>query len=160
MVLSIPRRRKLIGISGGLLIVALCAIWLQWDNPVVRTVRDRLETIAYDTRLDLIPFGGQETHKGVVIIDIDERSLSREGRWPWPREKVADLLQRLHQQGVVVTGIDAVFSEPALNPALQVMESLDPGLSDTPSLAEALERIAPVLDGDLKLSAILRDYDI
>ncbi|MES9956212.1 MAG: adenylate/guanylate cyclase domain-containing protein [Sedimenticola sp.] len=160
MVLSIPRRRKLIGISGGLLIVALCAIWLQWDNPVVRTVRDRLETIAYDTRLDLFHFGGQETHKGVVIIDIDERSLSMEGRWPWPREKVADLLQRLHQQGVVVTGIDAVFSEPALNPALQVMERLDPGLSDTPLLAEALERIAPALDGDLKLSAILREYDV
>ncbi|OOZ36543.1 hypothetical protein BOW51_06710 [Solemya velesiana gill symbiont] len=158
--MSIPRRRKLIGIIGGLIIVAFCTIWLQVDDPLVRSIRDRLETIAYDLRLELIPFGDCTPHPHVVIIDIDEHSLSREGRWPWPREKIAALLQQLHQQGVVVTSIDAVFSEPELNPALVVRDKLDPGSPVTPVLVSELERMATSLDGDLKLSSILGEHDI
>ncbi len=160
MKLSIPRRRKLTGIIGGLIIVTICAIWLQLDNPLVRSIRDRVETIAYDLRLELMPFGDSQPHKGVVIIDLDERSLTEEGRWPWPREKVALLLQQLHQQGVIVTGIDAVFSEPAVNPALLVRDRLDPDTHNSSELADILESMAPAMDGDHKLAAVLREYDI
>lgn len=48
----------------------------------------------------------------VVIVDLDEKSLSEVGQWPWPRYQVALLLGRLKQYGVLATGLDIVFSEP------------------------------------------------
>lgn len=48
----------------------------------------------------------------VVIIDIDERSLSEQGAWPWPRAKLALLLRTLiDQYGVSAVVLDMVFPE-------------------------------------------------
>ena len=37
-----------------------------------------------------------EVSAPVRIIDIDEASLARLGQWPWPRTRLADLVDRLH----------------------------------------------------------------
>ena len=50
-----------------------------------------------------------------VIIDIDEKSLKLHGQWPWPRYKVALLLNRLHAMGVRALGIDIMFPEKDRN---------------------------------------------
>jgi len=47
----------------------------------------------------------------VVVVDIDEESLRREGQWPWPRQNVARMLQRLNEAGAAAIGLDIVFSE-------------------------------------------------
>jgi adenylate cyclase len=48
----------------------------------------------------------------VVIVAIDENSLADWGRWPWPRQRIAELLDALfEQQGVAVVGFDMVFAE-------------------------------------------------
>ena len=47
----------------------------------------------------------------VVIIDIDERTLSELGLWPWPRTLIADLIAATRDYGMAVIGFDAVFSE-------------------------------------------------
>jgi adenylate cyclase len=48
----------------------------------------------------------------VVIAAIDEKSLDREGKWVWPRSKIADLVTRLSEAGASVIVLDIVFSEP------------------------------------------------
>ncbi|PKN34053.1 MAG: adenylate/guanylate cyclase domain-containing protein [Deltaproteobacteria bacterium HGW-Deltaproteobacteria-19] len=48
----------------------------------------------------------------VRIIDIDEESLKRIGQWPWPRTRVADLIERLQQSGTAAIGMDIIFAEP------------------------------------------------
>jgi adenylate cyclase len=48
----------------------------------------------------------------VRIIDIDEASLEKVGQWPWPRNKLAQLVEQLGAQGAVAIGFDAVFAEP------------------------------------------------
>lgn len=49
----------------------------------------------------------------IVIVDIDDASLARVGRWPWPRERIAALAQELFErQRVAVAGFDMVFAEP------------------------------------------------
>ncbi|HRC38795.1 MAG TPA: CHASE2 domain-containing protein, partial [Rubrivivax sp.] len=45
----------------------------------------------------------------VVVIDIDEASLDRHGAWPWPRQTLAALSQRLQEAGVAVQAIDLVL---------------------------------------------------
>jgi adenylate cyclase len=48
----------------------------------------------------------------VRIIDIDEESLKRLGQWPWPRTRVAELIERLQTAGAAAIGLDIVFAEP------------------------------------------------
>jgi len=48
----------------------------------------------------------------VVIVAIDENSLADWGRWPWPRQRMAELIDALFdEQGVSVVGLDMVFAE-------------------------------------------------
>ena len=48
----------------------------------------------------------------IVIVDVDERSLAEQGRWPWDRGKIADLTEALVDRGgAAVVGFDVVFAE-------------------------------------------------
>ena len=47
----------------------------------------------------------------VTILDIDEESIRTLGQWPWPRTKVASLVDKLMAAGAVVVGFDIVFAE-------------------------------------------------
>ena len=70
---------------------------------------ERLDNAAYDTVLRAAsaqPPGGQ-----VLIVDIDERSLSTLGQWPWPRDLVGRLVARLRELGAAVVGLDIIFAE-------------------------------------------------
>lgn len=76
------------------------------------------------------------TERPAMIVDIDERSLSEIGQWPWPRTTLARLVDRLTQMGAVVIGFDIVFSEPdRMSPGAIAGEL--PGLDD--AARQALE---------------------
>lgn len=47
-----------------------------------------------------------------VIVDIDEASLAELGQWPWPRYRIARLLEKLRDLGVAAAALDIVFPEP------------------------------------------------
>ncbi len=47
----------------------------------------------------------------VMIVDIDEPALQAIGQWPWPRVKLAELVDKLTAYDVAVIGFDVVFSE-------------------------------------------------
>lgn len=47
----------------------------------------------------------------VVVVDIDDESLSRLGQWPWPRTRFAVLQRRLAEAGAVAVGFDILFAE-------------------------------------------------
>ena len=48
----------------------------------------------------------------IVVVDIDESSLGKLGRWPWPRARLAQLLARIQETGAASVGLDMVFPEP------------------------------------------------
>jgi adenylate cyclase len=52
------------------------------------------------------------TELPVRIVDIDEESLKRFGQWPWPRNVMAQIVQRLSEANVASIGLDIVFAEP------------------------------------------------
>src|SRR4051794_2020035 len=59
----------------------------------------------------------KKTARPVTIIDIDDKSLEKLGQWPWPRTRLAQLVNELTSLGAVVIAFDVVFSEPdRLNP--------------------------------------------
>ena len=48
----------------------------------------------------------------VRVVDIDEASLKAYGQWPWPRTRIADLVQRLHSAGATAIAFDVLLAEP------------------------------------------------
>ena len=47
----------------------------------------------------------------VRIVDIDDESIRRIGRWPWPRETMASLTDILAKANAAAVGYDVLFSE-------------------------------------------------
>lgn len=48
----------------------------------------------------------------VRIVDIDEETLRRLGQWPWPRSRLAELVERFKAAGVAAIGFDVLLAEP------------------------------------------------
>ena len=46
-----------------------------------------------------------------VVIDIDEESLRQYGQWPWPRHRIATLINKLGELGALGIGLDMLFAE-------------------------------------------------
>ena len=118
----------------------------------------RLENIIYDYRLRLTMPGTVDDR--VVILDIDERSLGPRalGRWPWSRDKIVGLLQKLFDKyGVVLIGFDVVFAEPDESSGLPVLEKLaKTRLKDVGPFQSALKELRPWLDYDAIFANFLR----
>lgn len=70
---------------------------------------DRLEYGVSDALVHLAPL--PQAGNGVVIVDVDERSLSAIGQWPWRRDVVGNLVGRLRSLGAAVIALDIVFAE-------------------------------------------------
>src|SRR5262245_9714861 len=77
---------------------------------------------------------------GVRIVDIDDESLSRIGQWPWPRDKIAELLLRVGDAGAAVVAFDVVFAEPDRTSPRRAVAAWS-GLSGDPVLAGLAERL-------------------
>jgi adenylate cyclase len=109
---------------------------------------DILDNAMYDLKVRATTAQGVDDR--VVIIDIDDKSLQQEGRWPWPREKLARMQNNLFDQyGVAAVGYDIVFSEPDASSGLPVLEALAANdLRDQPVFLEILEQLRPSLDYD------------
>lgn len=82
----------------------------------------RLENAYYDLRL--IVRGPLKPLDKVVLAAIDERSLDEIGRWPWPRTRIAEVVDRLTEYGAKVIAFDITFPEPDNNSTLQEVRSL------------------------------------
>jgi len=110
----------------------------------------RLDNIIYDARLALTMPGGVDPR--IVILDIDERSLDKTalGHWPWPRDKLAALINKLFDKyGVAIVGFDVVFAEPDESSGLPVLDKLAKGrLKDVAPFQSALNQLRPQLDYD------------
>lgn len=50
----------------------------------------------------------------MVLLAIDDNSLSKIGRWPWSRTQIVKLVNKLNTFGAKVISFDVFFSEPEL----------------------------------------------
>lgn len=70
-----------------------------------------LDSKSYDTFVMTIDRDWAKTEETPVIIDIDEKSLAKYGQWPWPRYRLALLLDRLMELGPSSIGLDTILAE-------------------------------------------------
>ena len=87
---------------------------------------------------------------------IDEASLTALGQWPWPRTRLARLIEAIHQLGAQAIGLDMIMPEAdRLSPDVFIAERSDVSpalrqeLAQLPSndalLAETLQRTSAVV---------------
>jgi adenylate cyclase len=148
------RSRRFIGqfgLSLLLLLILLGQVGRLYDLYFVH----RLEAALYDLKIRL--FRAQGMDERIAIVDIDERSLREVGRWPWSRDKTAQLTRNLFEQyGVAAVGFDVVFSEPDQSSGLPVLDRLArTSLAGEAGFLALLERLRPRLDYDAQLAAAL-----
>ncbi|GGC55296.1 CHASE2 domain-containing protein [Chelatococcus reniformis] len=99
--------QKLItGTATGLVAAALAITLILTDSPQVRALRN----LVFDNYQRLAP-RAYEPATPVRVIAIDEESLAKVGQWPWPRETVAKLVNRLGEAGAATVALDMIFSE-------------------------------------------------
>ena len=138
----------------GLIILAcfivLDVVALNKPNSTADHLLQRMDTLVYDWRFQAFTPKRVE-NVPIVIIDVDELSLKKEGRWPWSRAKLAALVQALQKQQVRLIGFDVVFSEEELNPVSQVLAS---GQLSASASAE-LQPLVSQLDGDSQFTKVI-----
>lgn len=116
-----------------------------------------LDNIIYDSRLRLtMP---KTLDPRIVIVDIDEKSLADIGRWPWSRNKLADLSSELLEtQKVSLLGFDLVFAEPDTSSGLARLAQLaQKELRSDPGFQAQLSRLHNTLDYDALFAQSLRN---
>ena len=108
----------------------------------------RLENAAYDILLRSAPTrppGGR-----VVIVDVDERSLSAIGQWPWRRDLIGRLIARLRDMGATTIALDMVFAEPD--------RYGDPGGADQQQESNTLSTFDEALAATLREGRVVLGY--
>lgn len=111
---------------------------------------DFLDNKVYDTLLK-----SRRTDKlssGPVIIDIDEKSLSQFGQWPWPRYRMAILLDKLRELGALSIGLDMLFAEEDRTS----IQAIQKGLRDDFGVDLEFKGVPPgIQDNDQRLADTL-----
>jgi adenylate cyclase len=134
--------------------LAAGALWLlgAWHVAVAPfPLLTRLELALADLRQSwaLPPVGAPRDD--IVIVDVDDASLHALGRWPWPRDRLARLVDTLFEDDhVAALGLDLVLAEPddqarVVRDALRDLDRLGSG---DPALRAGVARWQHVLQAD------------
>jgi adenylate cyclase len=112
----------------------------------------QLEHSLYDTRVKLSAPGGQDQR--ILVVAIDEESLKEQGHWPWTRDKLSLLLDRLFDYGASVVGFDMLFAERDESADVDMLRKLASSDGDDQFLAR-LNALEPRLDRDQQFAEAL-----
>ncbi|MBK8650552.1 MAG: CHASE2 domain-containing protein [Elusimicrobia bacterium] len=96
-------------------IAVLCAHW----TPAFTEIP---ELKLYDLRHNLLPTPAPA--ENIRLVKIDDVSIQAEGRWPWPRNKIAELVRRIEDGKPRVIGLGIIFTDPDENQGLAAVQEL------------------------------------
>ncbi len=99
------KTKHLINLIIGLIGAFFMSVLFLFSPPQLQSLDSSLRDMFFQIR------GEIPTSNQVVIIDIDEKSLAQLGQWPWERDLVAQLLEKLTENGAGIIGLDMVFAE-------------------------------------------------
>jgi serine phosphatase RsbU (regulator of sigma subunit)/CHASE2 domain-containing sensor protein len=93
--------------------LSLFIVFVESANPLRYAVFDGYQRL----------FPLERTTNPVTIVAIDEEDLRRYGQWPWPRTRVAELVERIAEHQPLSIGFDIYFPEPdRFSPAAMAAE--------------------------------------
>lgn len=95
--------------------------------------------------------GPRPVSENLALLTVDEKAVDTLGRWPWPREVLAQAVDRALSDGAKILAFDMVFAEPQLNPAEMVLNKAQGKMP--PEAQSIVKGLADALDGDKVLGA-------
>ena len=119
-------------------------MWRLGDPAFLTAVRN----FTFDTYQRIKP--REPLGQPIRIIDIDEDAIAKYGQWPWPRSRMAQMVDRLRELGAAVVVFDIVFSEPDPNTPANLVSRL--GKLDGAERSEAERLLSGLPDGDKELA--------
>jgi adenylate cyclase len=127
---------------------------LQIRHYLPPTLVDRIDVFAYDMRMRL---QHGELDPRIVIVDIDEKSIAEVGRWPWSRNVIARLVDRLDEQyHTRAIAFDVIFSEPDTSSGFGTLEALAKNeLKDVAEFGARVRALKPNFDYDRRMAHAL-----
>ncbi len=129
-----------------LLVLFVCSVVIginyQYPNHL-NYVNDKITDIFFNNKSD------NEIGTNIVIIDIDEKSLSEVGQWPWSRNIMGQLVENLNTLSPSCIGYGMVFSEEDRTSPSQLGDNANGNLENyDETFASVLENSAvPVVLG-------------
>ncbi len=120
----------------------------------------RLDDIIYDARLRAtMP---RTLDDRIVIVDIDEKSLAEVGRWPWGRNRLAELTRELFDsQKIALLGFDVVFAEADDSSGLKRLNDLAKNeLKGQAGFVERVQTLQTELDYDAAFAKALENRPV
>ena len=101
-------KQSLLPITLSIVLALLAALLYLSKNSTNIEILHRLEAIPYDIRLKLSTPQTPNNIPPIVIVDIDENSLKQQGRWPWSRKKLSQLIAQISANAPAVIALDIV----------------------------------------------------
>jgi len=114
-----------------------------------------LERKAYDLG---VAASGKAPSDRIAVIAIDDQSIANIGRWPWPRDVHAKMVDILSQAKVKIIGSTALFIEPQIDPGLVYIGKLIDLYAPPNAAGENVPPAAPSPDL-AKFGAILQEAE-
>src|SRR5262249_15170548 len=100
----IPAMKAVLGAGAASCLVAIAVLLLSWT-----TYFSELNSTAYDFTLRLA--GPVPVKSPTLIVAIDEESLRRIGAWPWSREVLARLIDRVERAKPRALAVDILLDD-------------------------------------------------
>jgi adenylate cyclase len=126
------------------LLIAALFLWIDAGQAI-----RELRSIVFDSYQRLLP--RPYLDPPVRIVDIDEPSLRALGQWPWPRDRLAALVDRLAEQGAAAIALDIILSEPDRTAPANLAKLW----ADRPDIAQIRRALAFLPDPDAQLAEAL-----
>ena len=130
---------------GAATLLAMFSLLFASEPSVVKSLRYAV----FDAYQRLFPL--ERINEPVVIVAIDEKSLTAYGQWPWPRVRLAELVDKIAAYQPAVIGFDILFAEPDRY-SQSAFASLVPGISP-----DVIEKLKAQPSGDRVFARALRD---
>lgn len=143
---------------GGLRVLSLVLLVALSLFIVLSPVAQQLRHAVFDGYQRLFPL--PRVQSPVKVVLIDESSIARYGQWPWPRTRLAELIETIAAYKPLAIGLDLIFPEPdRFSPATMAAElpiipaSVQKMLEGLPSNDEVFARAIQGRDVVLGISA-------
>lgn len=103
--------------------------------------------------------GPIEPNPNVVILAVDDNSLTEVGRWPWSRDKISEIVDKvMGEYGASAMGFDMVFSEEQLNPLRESLRLLENSGRQDKDVTSWLKTHEEIGDVDARLEHGFKKY--
>lgn len=154
-------KRRRVPIALGLLLVAAFVVFKFYPIELVTNIAESFDEFLYDNALKM-ELGQEKPLKdmSIIVVDIDESSIKEIGHWPWPRDKVAQLVDGIRALGAISVALDVFFSDSPPNPVDEVLAKATGSLALDGKALSVMKGLKPQLDRDEILKKSLGNGDV